>query len=53
MQYFGLNIVEDVAESWEEAEMSWVEVGGAGWRRMDLVGTQWRWMEVRGGGCMV
>ena len=26
MQYFGLNIVEGVAESWVEAEMSWVEV---------------------------
>ena len=32
MQYFGSNIVEDVAESWVEAEMSWVEVDGAGWR---------------------
>ena len=28
LQYFGSNIVEDVAESWVEAEMSWVEVGG-------------------------
>ena len=27
MQYFGSNIVEGVAESWVEAEMSWVEVG--------------------------
>ena len=32
MQYFGLNIVEGVADSWVEAEMSWVEVDGAGWR---------------------
>ena len=32
VQYFGSNIVEDVAESWVEAEMSWVEVDGAGWR---------------------
>ena len=32
MQYFGSNIVEGVAESWVEAEMSWVEVDGAGWR---------------------
>ena len=32
MQYFGSNIVEGVAESWLEAEMSWVEVDGAGWR---------------------
>ena len=31
MQYFGSNIVEGVAESWVEAEMSWVEVDGAGW----------------------
>ena len=34
MQYFGPNIVEDVAESWVETEMSWVEVDGAGWRRV-------------------
>ena len=34
MQYFGSNIVEGVAKSWVEmeAEMSWAEVGGAGWR---------------------
>ena len=32
MQYFGPNIVEGVAESWLEAEMSLEEVGGAGWR---------------------
>ena len=32
MQYFGSNIVESVAESWMEAEMSWVGVGGAGLR---------------------
>ena len=31
MQYFGSNIVEGVAESWVEAEMSWVEVDGAEW----------------------
>ena len=38
MQYFGSNIIEGVAESWVkaemscvEAEMSWVELGGAGW----------------------
>ena len=35
---FGSNIVKDVAESWVEAEMSWVEVDGAGWRWVhDLV----------------
>ena len=27
VRYFGSNKVEDVAESWVEAEMSWVEVG--------------------------
>ena len=32
VQYFGSNIVEGVAESWVEAEMSCVEVGGAGMR---------------------
>ena len=32
VQYFGSNNVEGVAESWVEAEMSWVEVDGAGWR---------------------
>ena len=31
-EYFGSNIVEGVAESWVEAEMSWVEVNGGGWR---------------------
>ena len=31
-EYFGSNIVEGVAESWMEVEMSWVEVDGAGWR---------------------
>ena len=30
VQYFGSNIVEGVAESWMEVEMSWVEVDGAG-----------------------
>ena len=30
VQYFGSNIVEGVAESWLEAEMSWVKVVGAG-----------------------
>ena len=27
VRYFGSNIFEGVAESWVEAEMSWVEVG--------------------------
>ena len=47
LQYFGSNIVEGVAESWVEAEMSWVEVDGAGWR---LKLTGWRWVEVDGAG---
>ena len=50
MQYFGSNIVEGVAESWVEAEMSCVEVGGAGWR---LKWSGWRWMELGGGECRV
>ena len=33
---FASNIVEGVAEDWVEAEMSWVEVDGAGWRWMEL-----------------
>ena len=44
------NYVEGVAESWVEAEMSLVEVGGAGWR---LKSTGWSWMELVGGGCTV
>ena len=32
VQYFGFNSVEGIAENWVEAEMSWVEVVGAGWR---------------------
>ena len=28
---FGSNIVEGVAESWVEAEMSWVVQDGGGW----------------------
>ena len=31
VQYFGSNIVEDVADGWVEAKMSWVEVDGTGW----------------------
>ena len=31
-RFFGSNIVEGVAESSVEAEMSCVEVGGAGWK---------------------
>ena len=32
VQYFGSNIVEGVAESWVETEMSLVEVERASWR---------------------
>ena len=53
VQYFGSKIVEGVAASWLEAEMSWVEVGRAGWRLMELGGSGWRWMELGGGGCTV
>ena len=45
-QYFVSKIVEGVAESWVEDEMSWVEVGGAGWKWMKLGGGGWKWMEV-------
>ena len=41
MQYFDSNIVEGVAESWAETEMSWMEVDGAGWRWMELGGAGW------------
>ena len=30
MRYFGSHNVEGVAESWVEAEMSWVKMGGDG-----------------------
>ena len=43
MQHFGSNIVEGVAESWAETEMSWVELSGAGWG----------WMKWGGVGCTV
>ena len=36
VQYFGPNIVEDVAESWVLAEMSWMEVEMSWWRWMEL-----------------
>ena len=43
VQYFGSNIVEGIAESWVEAEMSWVEVDG----------TEWSWIELGRGECTV
>ena len=60
VRYFGSYNFEGVAESCVQAEMSLVEVVGAGWRLkwvwwrcMELGGGGWRWMEVGGGGCMV
>ena len=53
VQYFGSNIVEGVAESWVETEMSLVEVNGAGWRWLEVDGAGWGWMELGGGGCTV
>ena len=32
VRYFGSNIIEGVAESLVETEMSWVEMDRAGWR---------------------
>ena len=46
MRYFGSHIVEGVAESLVEADMSWVEMDGTGWRWMELGGARWRWMEL-------
>ena len=40
--YFGSYNVESVAESWVEAEMSWVEGGGAGWSWVEGGGAGWR-----------
>ena len=42
MRYFGSDVV-GFAESYVQAEMSWVELSEAGWR----------WMELGGGGCTV
>ena len=47
VQYFGSNIAEGVAESWMEAKLGWVGVGGAGWR---LKQAGWRWIEEDGAG---
>ena len=44
MQYFGSNIVEGVAESWVEVEMSWVQVDGAGWSWVEVDGAGWSWV---------
>ena len=34
MQHLGSNNIKDVAESWVEIKISWVEEDGAGWRWM-------------------
>ena len=45
MQYSGSNNVEGVSESWSEAEMSWVEVGGD-WNEQGGGGwSWWRWVQ--------
>ena len=30
--------------SWEEVEMSWVELDGAGWSWVELDVARWRWV---------
>ena len=45
MQYFGSNIVEGIAESWVEAEMSWVEVDEDVWSWVEMDGAGWRWVQ--------
>ena len=44
MQYFGPNIVEGVAERCVEVTMSWVEVNGAGWSRVEVDEAWWSWV---------
>ena len=44
VQYFGSNIVGGVAESWVEAEISWVEVDGTGWSWVKVDGAGWSWV---------
>ena len=46
--YFVSNNVEGVAESWLEAEMSWVGVDGAEWSWVELGGAGWSWVELDG-----
>ena len=36
MQYFVSIIVEGITERWVEAEMSWLEVVGAGWNWVEV-----------------
>ena len=42
MQYFVSIIVEGITERWVEAEMSWLEVVGAGWNWVEADGAGWR-----------
>ena len=44
VQYFGLNVVEGFAEDWVEAEMSWMEVDGAGWSWVEVDGAGRKWV---------
>ena len=44
MHYFGSNIVEDVTESWVEAQMSRVEEDGTGWSWVEVNEACWRWV---------
>ena len=44
MQHFGSIIVEGVAESRVEAEMSWVVVDGAGLSWVEVDGAGWSWV---------
>ena len=44
MQYFGSNIVKGVAESWVEAQMSWVDVDGTGGSWVEVDKAWWRWV---------
>ena len=50
MQYFGSNVVEGVAESRVETEISWMEVE---MRCVEVDGAGWSWMELGGAGCTV
>ena len=43
VRYFGSYSVEGVAESWVEAEMSWVELGAGECSWMEVDGAGWRW----------
>ena len=44
VRYFGSYSVEGVAESWVEAEMSWVELGAGECSWMEVDGAGWSWV---------